>query len=255
MTTGVSRAAVEGFAQDGYAIFRDVVDAELVGAAGEHVEWLQERHPHLRGEELGHTLIADDPFWVDLVGDSRLLDIVEMFIGPDIALYASHYISKPAFSGQAVLWHQDAAFWNLEPMKVVTLWLAVDASDRDNGCLRVIPGSHRSSIAAMTDSDGDDLFGAQIAGVDDSMAVDLELAPGDVEVHHPNIIHGSRANLSSRRRCGLTIRYIPTSTRITGDEQPFASAFHLRGDPGVNVYQPRPSRGGDGEFVPRSTTT
>jgi ectoine hydroxylase-related dioxygenase (phytanoyl-CoA dioxygenase family) len=68
----------------------------------------------------------------------------------------------------------------------------------------------------------------------------MVLAPGDVEVHHPNIVHGSTANTSPNRRCGLTIRYIPTSTRITDPEVPYPSAFHLQGSPGVNSYQPRP---------------
>jgi len=76
--------------------------------------------------------------------------------------------------------------------------------------------------------------------VDESLAINLTLSAGDVEVHHPNIMHGSEANTSPQRRCGLTIRYIPTSTRITASEQPYPSAFLLRGDPGVNVYQAWP---------------
>jgi ectoine hydroxylase-related dioxygenase (phytanoyl-CoA dioxygenase family) len=78
--------------------------------------------------------------------------------------------------------------------------------------------------------------------------VDLVLQPGDVEVHHPNIMHGSEANGSPRRRCGLTIRYIPTSTRITSPEQPFTSALLLRGAPGVNRYQPRPAYVADRDY-------
>lgn len=70
--------------------------------------------------------------------------------------------------------------------------------------------------------------------------MDLILEPGDVEVHHPNIMHGSNANDSPYRRCGLTIRYIPTSTRITEEPSPWPSALLLRGEPGVNEYQPRP---------------
>jgi ectoine hydroxylase-related dioxygenase (phytanoyl-CoA dioxygenase family) len=86
------------------------------------------------------------------------------------------------------------------------------------------------------------VLGKEIAvEVDESAAVDMVLAPGDVEVHHPNIVHGSNANTSPNRRCGLTIRYIPTSTRITDPEVPYPSAFHLRGEPGVNSYQPRPA--------------
>lgn len=229
--------------EDGFVVFRNVLDADLVAEAAGHVEWLHRRHPDRRGEELSHELVARDPFWVRLVSDDRLLDIAQQFIGPDIALFASHYISKPAFSGQPVLWHQDAAFWPLEPMDVVTLWLSVDRSTTENGCLRVVPGSHRGDVAAVrARADIDNVLGAEIAiDVDESAAVDLELEPGDVEVHHPNIVHGSTANTSPNRRCGLTIRYIPTSTRITGDEQPFASALLLRGEPGVNTYQPRPT--------------
>ena len=62
--------------------------------------------------------MTHDPFWVRLVGDQRLLDIAKLFIGPNIALFASHYIAKPPGEGQAVLWHQDAHYWPLEPMEV-----------------------------------------------------------------------------------------------------------------------------------------
>ena len=86
------------------------------------------------------------------------------------------------------------------------------------------------------------MFGDQAAvEVDESAAVDVELEPGDVEIHHPALLHSSGPNRSSQRRCGLTMRYIPTSTRITTDRQPYPSAFHLRGRPGVNRYQ-RPPR-------------
>lgn len=236
------KAAVRAYEADGYLIFREVIDTGLIAEASDHVAWLQERHPELRGEELSHELVASDPFWVRLVSDDRLLDIAEIFVGPDIALFASHYISKPPYSGQPVLWHQDGAYWPLEPMKVVTLWLAVDHSTPENGCLRVIPGSHRGELHELRQrGDTDSVLGSESAiDVDESQAVDMILAPGDVEVHHPKIMHGSDANTSPRRRCGLTIRYIPTSTRIVTGQQPYASALLLRGEPGVNVYQPRP---------------
>lgn len=236
------RQAAATYDEAGYVIFREVIDPALIAEASDHVAWLQEHHPQLRGEELSHELVAGDPFWVRLVSDERLLDIAEIFVGPDIALFASHYISKPPYSGQPVLWHQDGAYWPLEPMNVVTLWLAVDESTPENGGVRVIPGSHRGEMHALRQrADTDNVLGSESAiDVDESTAVDIVLAPGDVEVHHPKIMHGSNANTSPKRRCGLTIRYIPTSTRIVTDQQPYASAFLLRGQPGVNVYQPRP---------------
>ena len=76
--------------------------------------------------------------------------------------------------------------------------------------------------------------------INESKAVDIELKAGDVEVHHPNIVHGSRANNSPKRRCGLTIRYIPASIRITKPEG--HAPFLLRGAPipGINEYVPFP---------------
>jgi phytanoyl-CoA hydroxylase len=235
-------AATRAYGADGYLILREVIDAALIAEASDHVAWLQERHPELRGEELSHELVASDPFWVRLVSDERLLAIAEIFVGPDIALFASHYISKPPYSGQPVLWHQDGAYWPLKPMNVVTLWLAVDHSVPENGCLRVIPGSHRGEMHALRRRDDtESVLGSESAtDVDESRAVDMILDPGDVEVHHPKIMHGSNANTSQWRRCGLTIRYIPTSTRIVTEQQPYVSALLLRGEPGVNVYQPRP---------------
>ncbi|MGL5908940.1 MAG: phytanoyl-CoA dioxygenase family protein [Phycicoccus sp.] len=235
------RNPLEQYETDGYTILRGVIDPDLVGEASDHIAWLQHRHPDLRPEQLSHELVATDPFWVRLVGDPRLLDIAAQFIGPDIALFASHYIVKPPRSGQAVLWHQDGGYWPLDPVRVVTLWLAVDRSTPENGCLRVIPGSHREELHPYREAPGENVLGSEtVVEVDESQAADMVLEPGDVEVHHPNILHGSTANTSPHRRAGLTIRYIPTSTRITAPEQPYASALLLRGEPGVNTYQPAP---------------
>src|SRR5690349_8344514 len=81
------------FDQDGYAIFRGVLDPGLVAESSAHIDWLMAHNPDLRPELLGHTLVQHDPFWVRLISDDRLLDIAEQFIGPNIALFASHYIS------------------------------------------------------------------------------------------------------------------------------------------------------------------
>jgi ectoine hydroxylase-related dioxygenase (phytanoyl-CoA dioxygenase family) len=174
---------------------------------------------------------------------------VEQFIGPNIALFASHYINKPPFSGRPVLWHQDGSYWPLEPMDVVTLWLAVDASTPENGGMRVIPATHRLDLQEMkSNPEVDSVLGSEIPVefVDESLAVDLVLGPGDVSVHNPTIVHGSTANTSPNRRCGLTIRYIPTSTKVLVPDA--GCLFHLRGEvvEGVNTYLTRPKfRPGD----------
>lgn len=229
---------------DGYVVVRGAVDPELAEQAGRHVDWLLARHPGLLGEDLGTDLVAGDPFWLRLVADDRLLDLAEVFVGPDLALFASHYLAKPAHSGRPVLWHQDASYWPLDPMHVVSLWLAVDPSTTENGCMQVIPGSHREGLHDLRDRDDvANVLGSETsATVDESLAVPIELEPGDVSIHHENLLHGSGPNRSPIRRCGLTIRYIPTTTRIvTEGDEPWKSAFHLRGRPGRNRYRPWPT--------------
>jgi phytanoyl-CoA hydroxylase len=92
------------FDTEGYAIFRNVLDGELIEEASRHIDWLLENNPGLRPEQLHHNLMTDDPFWVRLVSDPRLLDIAELFVGPNIALFASHYITKTGAIGHWNRW-------------------------------------------------------------------------------------------------------------------------------------------------------
>ncbi|MBT4097034.1 MAG: phytanoyl-CoA dioxygenase family protein [Gemmatimonadetes bacterium] len=241
------------YERDGYAIYRGVIDAGLVAEASDHVDWLLANNPGLRPEQLHNNLMTNDPFWVRLVADDRLLDIAQQYVGPDIALFASHYISKPPGDGQPVLWHQDGSYWPLEPMEVVTLWLAVDDSDAENGCMRVLPGTQHTELQEMQkNTEVENVLGSSIdpAKITPGDATDIDLAAGDVSVHHANIIHGSNANTSDRRRCGLTIRYIPATTRILTNQQ-WPSAFLLRGKAvdSVNDYLSWPTYQ-SGEHMP-----
>ena len=189
------------FAQDGYAIVRQVLDADLIAEANRHIDWLLRKHPDLRPETLGHWLVPDDPFWLRLIGDDGLLDIAEQLIGPNIALFAADYIVKRPGTGGRFAWHQDGSYWPLDPMEVATLWIAYSASNADNGCVRVIPGTQHLPLQER-EAGGDDstvlLPGMEQTLVEESKAVDIVLAPGDVSLHHPHVIHGSSANMSNQ---------------------------------------------------------
>ena len=152
----------------------------------------------------------------------------------------------------------DDPFWlRLISMEVVTRWLAADDTDAENGCLRILPGTQNERLLSWEEleksTDDSDVLGSGMRpeDVDEDAAIDLEMAAGDVEVHHPNVIHGSNANTSPRWRRGLTIRYIPASTRIVTDGT-WISAYMLRGEPspGVNRYQPFPTYRDDGTQMP-----
>jgi ectoine hydroxylase-related dioxygenase (phytanoyl-CoA dioxygenase family) len=231
--------------QDGYVIVRDVLDDATIADAQRHEAWFRSQHPGATAEQLHNQLTdARDPFYFHLCRNPRLLDIAEQFIGPDIAVFATGYIFKPPHSDLKILWHQDGSYWPLEPMEVVTLWVAITPSTPANGCMRMIPGTHRMDLHPLqTDRSERNLLNSRIDPVlvDESQAVDLVLRPGDVSIHHPNIIHGSGANGSDDWRVNLVIRYIPTSTRIT--RSPWERAFWARGNvvPGLNKYLPEPT--------------
>jgi hypothetical protein len=163
-----------------------------------------------------------------------------------VALFSSHYFCKqPRPDAPKVLMHQDGAYWPLVPMEVLTIWLAVDRSTRANGCLKVVPGTHKGELRELRKDTGDEggVLGSHTHGEDEFESVEyLELEPGDFSIHHPMLVHGSDGNTSSERRCGLTIRLMAPSTVCTDPTQP---VFMLRGaDTIKNTWRAWP------EYVP-----
>ncbi len=144
-----------------------------------------------------------------------LLDVVERIIGPDIVMWASALFCKPASTGLEVPWHQDGQYWPIRPRATVTMWIALDDVDRGNGCMRVIPGSHRMGEFSHDVSDREDLVLNNVVNdprLDVSQARDIELKTGEVSLHDVNIVHGSQPNTSGRRRAGYAIRYMPATS-------------------------------------------
>ncbi|MBV7330441.1 phytanoyl-CoA dioxygenase family protein [Chloroflexi bacterium TSY] len=214
------------YERDGYTIYRNVLDADLIAEIQGHIAWSREK---LTVEHSG-PFALHDAFFARLVSDSRLLAIAETYVGADIGLYSSHYLIKEPEKGLPILWHQDLSYWPLEPQIVVTLYLAIDLATPENGCMRVIPGSHRLLRDHAESRDKPNVFGKELILSEEelSQAVDIILQPGDVEVHHPFIIHGSAANTSPHRRAALPMRYIPTSTSILGETR--ACTWLLQGE-------------------------
>lgn len=152
----------------------------------------------------------------------KILDVIEILIGSDIMLLATHFFCKYGPREKFVAWHQDVTYWGLEPPDAITAWYAIDDSDVGNGCMQVIPGSHHKGIQehGKSDQKGNLLsINQEVPVTDDEAdtAVDLVLKAGEMSIHHGQIIHGSLPNHSTRRRCGLTIRYISPSVKQAED--------------------------------------
>jgi len=159
----------------------------------------------------------DEEFVWRLATHPRVLDAVEGVMGPDILLLGSHFFCKyPAEERgeRFVAWHQDVTYWGLEPPFAVSAWIAIDDADEENGCMRVIPGSHRLGLLthAKAGQPGNLLSVNQAVPaelVDEARAVSVPLRAGQMSLHHGVLLHASLPNRSTRRRCGLTLRYVP----------------------------------------------
>jgi ectoine hydroxylase-related dioxygenase (phytanoyl-CoA dioxygenase family) len=189
----------------------------------------------------------------DLVFHDKVLDAVESVLGPDILCWGSSLFVKEANDPGFVAWHQDSYYWGLEPDDVVSAWIALYPSTIENGAMRVIPGtqampplSHRKSAP---DSANMLFTHEELAGdVDESKAVDITLAQGDMSLHHVKILHGSPPNRSAGRRMGYAIRYVAPHVKQRGDVN---SATLVRGTDryGYFAQDPVPTRDMEPEIV------
>jgi ectoine hydroxylase-related dioxygenase (phytanoyl-CoA dioxygenase family) len=203
-----------------------------------------------------HTYLA----WVyRIVSHPRILDAVESILGPNLLVWGTRWFSKMPGDKAYVSWHQDGTYWGLHPPHVTTAWVALSQSTAENGGLRVIPGSHRgNSYLPQRDTyaSGNALSrGQEIAvEVDQAQAVDLELQPGQMSLHHIGIVHGSKANISNKARIGLAIRYITPEVVQEGSER--SMAMLVRGRDGLDhfdlVEPPREDRALDEHEVPEA---
>ena len=157
----------------------------------------------------------------DLLCHPRIVACVKDLLGDDVVGWGSHYFCKMPGDGKAVTWHQDASYWPLSPSKAVTVWLAIDDADRENACMRFLPGSHwHGHIPYRTSTDGEGNVLDQTVENPEQYGGDpvfVELKAGEMSIHSDLLLHGSDANNSARRRCGLTLRYCTPDVRAGMD--------------------------------------
>lgn len=178
-------------------------------------------------QALGHSQLFFR--WAyDLATHPAVLDAVEDVLGPDLLVWTVSIFPKYPRDPGYISWHQDGTYWGLDSTQVTTAWIALTDSVVENGCMRVVPGSHRSRILPHRDTYAPDnrlSRGQEIeAHVDEQDAVDVVLQAGEMSLHHVNIIHGSNPNPSDRSRIGFAPRFTTPRTRQI-DGQPLAAVL------------------------------
>lgn len=180
----------------------------------------------------------------DLIRHPRILDAVEDIIGPDILCWGTSFFIKEARNPSYVSWHQDSTYWGLEPADIITAWVAFTDSNAANGAMRVMPATHKLDQAPHRDTFATDNLlsrGQEImVDVDESKAAMLQLAAGEMSLHHVRLIHGSDPNPSDDRRIGFAIRYVPTYVRQVAGSADSASLVRGEDRFGNFELEPRP---------------
>jgi len=237
---------IERFNRDGYlkpirifgdseiAGIRRYFDGLLAQYAAEGKDSYSISSAHLRHPEV----------W-DILTDERIVKVVSDLLGPSIIAWGSHFFCKMPGDGKRVAWHQDASYWPLTPSKAVTVWLAIDDADPANANMRYIPGTHVLGHLTwkLSEADERNILNQTVPEVERyGEPVDVQLKAGEAAVHSDLLLHGSEANASDRRRCGLSLRY------TTGDVMAYAGwaekGVVVAGDPPPHWgNRPRPTGG------------
>ena len=145
-----------------------------------------------------------------LVQHPRIVDAVADLLGENVVCWGSHFFCKMPHDGKRVPWHQDSTYWPLSPTKTVTVWLAIDDADPENANMKFIPRSHLHGLIDYDETqDANTVLDLAVKNPHSygDGEVDVQLQAGQFSMHSDLLLHGSEANESNRRRCGLTIRY------------------------------------------------
>jgi non-heme Fe2+,alpha-ketoglutarate-dependent halogenase len=237
---------IDRYRQDGFVTPVLAISVERAGALKSRYDALQaldepEATAALRSKP--HLVL---PWLYDLVLDPAVTEPVSAILGPNLLAWGSSFFAKPADGPGYVSWHQDANYWGLEPHEVLTAWIAFSPSRRENGCMRMIPGSQGEGALDHRDTFGKDNLltrGQEVTvKVNEACAVDIILEPGEMSLHHVGIVHGSEANTSAIPRIGFAIRYIASHVRQIGGR---TTATLARGVDEHGHFDPEPRPGAD----------
>ncbi len=205
---------IRRYQRDGYVTPNFRLDDEALAEIRRRHDRLLAKHPEFA--DYCPAVLAFDAGFLDIARIPAILDMVEQLIGPDFALWNSSFFAKPAHIGSKTPWHQDGEYWPIRPLATCSVWIAVDAATPENGCLRVIPGSHRRRQLGKHDFNGADGLSLPLEiradEYDESTAKDIVLDTGQVSLHDIFLIHGSEPNRSPKPRRGMTLRYMPTTS-------------------------------------------
>lgn len=208
---------IEDFNRDGYLAGMRIFNEEEIAGIRSYFDELLARTLAAGGDSYSiSTAHLRYGGVYDILTNARIVDRIKDLIGDDVVAWGSHFFCKMPGDGKRVSWHQDSSYWPLTPSMAVTAWLAIDDATIENACMRFIPGSHHLGhlTYSLSENDEANVLNQTVPGAESfGKPVDVQLKAGEISIHSDLLLHGSEANESSKRRCGLTLRYCPAMVR------------------------------------------
>ena len=227
-TNNLTNEEIKKFKTDGIIVPSNPLPDNYVTLLKTALDKLIYDNPDIRPEKLvsahienGTEGVKGSQIFLDIALDEIILNLISQLIGEDIILWGCQVFCKPGGDGMIVPWHQDGKYWPIRPLATCTVWIAIDDSTIENGCLRVIPGSHsKKKIFQHDQNERKDIVLDQELDsrtFEESKAKNIELTSGKMSIHDVYLMHGSRANNSTKRRAGLALRYMTSTSYFDRD--------------------------------------
>lgn len=181
----------------------------------------------------------DAPFIMEMFKKPEITEVLAQLLSPDILIWRSHVFNKLP-GAPPIPWHQESTYMsedykqpilhpkNKNDLFQLTVWIAIDAATPENGCIQFIKGSH-TKMRKITIDKGEKFYSAQFAmdiDLKKSKVISMPLKPGQFVVFCERCVHGSRGNLSDKRRMGITFRAITTETSAYSNQNKHYAAHH-----------------------------
>lgn len=171
--------------------------------------------------ELGLSAWHHKYLWAyQLATHPSIVTRMQQILGPDLVLWAMHFWYKEPSNEKFIPWHQDINYWPMKPEINATAWVSLGFSFIENGCLRILPGTHfsKKKHVALNDNSSSFSEGIEKESIDETNAIDLEMTPGQITFFNERVFHGSNKNTSAIPRVAFSVRYTTPDVKFLIDQ-------------------------------------
>ena len=168
------------------------------------------------GNKVNSIHFFNDKFFKNFSNQKKIIDLSRFFLKKEPKVRHVEYFAKPKKIGLASPMHQDNYYWNIKDPNCFTIWIAIDSANKENGAVEYLIGSHKklySHIPSYAPGSSQKVKNIDILKKKFKKKT-YDLKPGDCLIHHSQIIHGSKKNLSEFSRRGFTVQIIPKNAKI-----------------------------------------